>query len=333
MMNKEKDKNNFGYTLPEVLVVIAIFAMAMIGLSALVISGYRAQNYTFQQATAINEARRGIETMIKEIREAQTGADGSYLIEKADDNEFIFYSDIDVDGDVERVRYFIGNISQKSNTATCVTFVDGGACSAIFSNYLGGTLESANVTVSVEGDFGGGSESAAITADSVSLGSICGTGCNDCAGDWQGSTTYDVTPYAGDDSILFVADSTSSVNDFCDWQETNHAMKAKFEFSWTENIGGGESDFKKGVTEPTGWPPVYDLGTESISTLSEYLTNGPAVFSYFDEDGNEIATNPARPEETTLMRLRLIVNVNPDRAPDNFDLESDIQLRNLKTNL
>ena len=96
-----------GFTLIETIVTIVIFALAMGAVSGFIVMGYRTQSYTWQQSVAIGEARRGIETMVKEIREARGGDDGSYIIEKAEDFQFIFYSDIDDDGKTERVRYFV----------------------------------------------------------------------------------------------------------------------------------------------------------------------------------------------------------------------------------
>lgn len=194
------DKNS-GFTLIETMVAIFIFALAMGAIAAFVILGYKTQSYTFQQSRAISEARKGVETMVKEIREAQTGDDGSYIIEKADDYEFIFYSDVDKDKEVERVRYFI----------------DG-------------------------------------------------------------------------------------------------------------------TNFKKGVIDPSGWPIQYDPENEAITTLSQYVRNQPPIFRYFDGSGQELAP-PARLKDTKLMDVYLVVNVDPNRLPQDFVLESKVQLRNLKENL
>lgn len=323
-----------GFTLVETIVHITIFGIAIIGITAFIATIYRSQSYSLQQSTAINEARRGIETMVKEIREARTGDDGSYIIEKADNNEFIFYSDIDKDNSVERVRYFLGGNSSGSLSDDCVTFLDGGSCSVTFADFFTDTLESAEVTVSVEGDFGSGNEDAEIFADGNSLGDVCRSGCNDCAGFWQGSAVYDVTTQAQDNNIQLVADSSWRVNDFCDWEEINHAMKAKFDFSWTESLASGQTDFQKGVIEPSGWPISYPSENEQVTVLSRYVRNATSsVFTYFDQNGNEITSTPARPEETTLMRVYLKINEDMNRSPRDFELESDVQIRNLKTNL
>lgn len=190
-----------GLTLIEVIVTVAIFALLMGVVVGLIMMAYQAQGYTWQQSLAVDEARKGVETMVKEIREARGGDNGSYIIEKAEDYQFIFYSNIDEDPATERVRYF------------------------------------------VEG-----------------------------------------------------------------------------------------TDFKKGVIDPTGWPIVYDPNNEAVAILSQHVRNQPPIFRYFDGQSQELPP-PARLKDTKLMRVYLVVNVDVNRPPQDFTLESDVQIRNLKTNL
>ena len=332
-LRRASKSQNRGFTLIETLAAIGIFTLAFGATTAFILVIYRTQGYAFQQSTAINEARKGVETMVKEIREAKTGDNGSYLIEKADDNEFIFYSDIDKDGEIERVRYFLGGSSSATSTKECVSYSDGGTCSVNFSNFFSGSLETAKITISVEGDFGAGNEYADIFTDGGSSGQSCQNNCDDCAGLWQGQLTFDVKNQALDNNLTLLADASSRVDSICDWIEPNHSMKAKFDLAWTETFSSGQTDFKKGVINPSGFPASYLPENEKTSVLSQYVRNGPAIFRYFDKNGNEVQSLPARPEETTLMRVNLIINVDPNRPPNNFTLESDVQLRNLKTNL
>lgn len=200
--------NQKGFTFIETLMTLAIFIFALIAVTGIIAQIYRTYNYTFQQSAAINSARRGVETMLKEIREAQTGDNGSYMIESASDFEFIFYGDIDKDASVERIRYF---------------------------------LDGAN--------------------------------------------------------------------------------------------------FKKSVIDPTGYPIQYLAENEVISTLSEYVRNDELpIFTYYNGDypadtiNNPLPT-PSRLKETKLMRVYLKINANPARSPKYFELESNVQIRNLKVNL
>jgi hypothetical protein len=276
---------------------------------------------------AIDEARKGIETMVKEIRMAKEGENGAYPIEYAGDKEFIFYSDIDGDGRVERVRYFLAQTNSQTLTQECQTSVKGGSCSVSFSNFLteGGVLKSASVSVSVDGDFGASTEYAEVFADGQKLGNICQSGCRDCAGSWQGTQTFDVTNLASDNSISFLIDATNYVDPWCPY-----SMKAKFVFSFTEDISALSHEFKKGVIKPTGSPPTYPLDQEKIWTLSSYVRNSPPIFEYFDKNGNKIQDYPARLKDTKMMKVYLVVDVNPVRTPQAYELVSFVQLRNLK---
>ena len=83
------------FTLIETLVAIAIFAIALGAVFGSILMLYRTHGYIWEQSQAIEEARRGIEIMTKEIRKARSGEDGSYPIVLAGDKEFIFFSDVD----------------------------------------------------------------------------------------------------------------------------------------------------------------------------------------------------------------------------------------------
>ncbi len=325
----KRDKKN-GFTLVETLVAIAIFALIIGVISQAFISLFRSHNYSYEQSQAVSEARKGVDTMVREIREAREGEDGSYPIEKAGDNEFIFYSDINGDGKTERVRYFLGSAQSGSQIKECVSFTKGGSCQVNFSDFLKGTLVSAKIEVSVEGDFGWSREYADIFADGVDLGNTCKTGCSDCAGQWQGTNTFDVTDLAKDGTINLEAKASNQVDPYCNWVDPHHSMKVKFKLTWEEKIPGEENKLEKGVIGPTSDPAIYPLSTEKISTISSYVRNTSPIFEYFDADGNKITDTPAKLSETKMMKVSLVINVDPNRAPDNFQLDSYIQLRNLK---
>ena len=203
----KKYQNISGMTMVEAIMAIGLFLFISIALAGFVSGLYKAYYYSFEQSQAVVEGVTGVEIMVKEIREAVLGDDGSYMIESAQDFEFIFYSDIDKDQNTERVRYFL------------------------------------------DGD-----------------------------------------------------------------------------------------NFKKGVIDPLGIPPIYITNPadpqyqETIVALSKYVRNAPPIFRYFNGDLQELPA-PARLQDTKLMRLNLIINVRPNRSPTDFSLESEVQLRNLKTNL
>jgi type II secretory pathway pseudopilin PulG len=326
-------KNGLGFTLIETVVAIAIFTLTISIVSGLILMAYRTHSYNWQQSAAIEEARKGVDVMIKELREARSGEDGSYPIEVAGDKEIIFFSDINNDNKTERVRYFWGAVTSGISVKECVSYSRGGSCSVNFSNFFTGILKSAQVKIDIEGDLGSGysSEYAEIFVDGNKLGDLCRSGCTDCAGAWQGTAIFDIVNQASDNSIQFIADGSSRVDPSCNWQNSNHSLKARFELRWTEETPGVGNELKKGVIYPTVSPIEYSPDQEKISALSFYIRNDPPIFEYFDQDGNQIIEYPARLVDTKVIKVFLVIDVNPYRSPSAYELESSVLLRNLKT--
>lgn len=193
--------NQKGITLLEILVAIAVFVLATIAVAVFISQVFKAQNFSLEQSAAISEARRGVETMVKELRETLPGDTGAYPIDSANDQDLIFYADYDRDNAIERVHY-----------------------------WLDGT------------------------------------------------------------------------------------------------------DFKKGVLEASGNPLQYS-GEEQVSIISKYIQNSSIpIFTYYTNEYTTIAT-PADPNEIKLINVYLKINVKPEQAPTDFELQSDVMLRNLKENL
>lgn len=200
--------NQKGISFLEIVTYIAIFSLVILIITRFVVQGYQVYYFGQEQNDAIRQAQIGIETMVKEIREARYADNGAYPLELANDQEFIFYSDIDQDNATERVRYFLFN-----------------------------------------------------------------------------------------------------------------------------------TNFIKGIINPSETEPINYNGPEILATLSENVRNdvGP-IFYYYNGDWPADTLNnplpaPARLIETKLMRVYLKVNILPSRPPDDFELESSVQIRNLKTNL
>ncbi|PKL72011.1 hypothetical protein CVV26_03295 [Candidatus Kuenenbacteria bacterium HGW-Kuenenbacteria-1] len=97
-----------------------------------------------------------------------------------------------------------------------------------------------------------------------------------------------------------------------------------------------DNKFKKGVIAPSGNPIEYNPNNEIITNIAEYITNGnDPVFYYYDENYNGTGsplTNPIDVTKVKLIKILLKVNVNPNRPPSDFILETYVNLRNLKEN-
>jgi len=98
-----------GFTLIETIVVISILAVVGVAISGMIAYIYKTNTFLFQQSAATDNARRGIEYALENLREASYGADGSYPIASAATSTVTFYADVDNDGTVEKIRYYLSN--------------------------------------------------------------------------------------------------------------------------------------------------------------------------------------------------------------------------------
>lgn len=106
-----------GFTLAEMLVVIAMTGIIGLAMQYAIQYFYRANAYVLQGTAAINSARNGVTETTSNLREATYGDDGSYPISNADVASITYYSDVDKDGGVERVRtYLIGQTLYRTVT-------------------------------------------------------------------------------------------------------------------------------------------------------------------------------------------------------------------------
>ncbi|MDP2648474.1 MAG: hypothetical protein U1D26_00905 [Patescibacteria group bacterium] len=86
----------------------------------------------------------------------------------------------------------------------------------------------------------------------------------------------------------------------------------------------------EGVVNPTGDPPGY-TDPETTSSIAEYVHNADysvILFTYYDEDGNEV-TDFSRVADVRFVTVSLVVDVNPLRSPSFLTLRSSAAMRNL----
>jgi len=106
-----KEKSEHGFTLIELLVTIAITGVFSLGILGLQRVMNNATLTSFGSYLDVDEANRGISLMVREIRNIRPSDNAAYPLERAQDQEMIFYSDIDYDGDTDRVRYALSGTS------------------------------------------------------------------------------------------------------------------------------------------------------------------------------------------------------------------------------
>jgi prepilin-type N-terminal cleavage/methylation domain-containing protein len=114
-MKMKKYFRQQGFTLVEVIVVVAIFVVLIFGLVAMLNAIFVNSNQQLLSLDSIDQARAVLSTFTNEVRNASTGSDGSYPLNQAADSQIIFFSNYGVkNGAIERIRYYIsGNILYK----------------------------------------------------------------------------------------------------------------------------------------------------------------------------------------------------------------------------
>ena len=100
--NKNKQK---GMTLVEMIIVTFLFSILMIALGNSVASLYKVNSYTVSQAYQVSNARKGVQALIRDVREMTFADDGTFPLARMESHLIGFYSDIDRDNSVEYVEY------------------------------------------------------------------------------------------------------------------------------------------------------------------------------------------------------------------------------------
>ncbi len=91
------------------------------------------------------------------------------------------------------------------------------------------------------------------------------------------------------------------------------------------------NDLVKGIIDPSGDPPVY-TNPETTSVVSDKVRNneqGVLTFQYYDREG-DLMTDLTRIAEVRFVEATIVVNINPNRQPNQFTLRSTAALRNLR---
>ena len=128
-----------GLAMIEALVWIAVFTAAMLAIVSSLLYFYRTNSYAIEQATATASAQRGLEQMMRTIREGAYSSEGAFPIVSVAADDFIFYADIDSDALIERVHYYISGtdlirgVTEASGNPPSYT---GGETTTVISEYV-----------------------------------------------------------------------------------------------------------------------------------------------------------------------------------------------------
>ncbi len=96
-----------GMTFIEAMVWIALMVAAMTAIASTVMYFYKTNAYSLEQSTAVTSAQRGLESMVRTIREASFSSQGAFPLVSVSPHDFVFYADVDSDPLIERVHYYL----------------------------------------------------------------------------------------------------------------------------------------------------------------------------------------------------------------------------------
>lgn len=101
-------------TVVEMLVAIGIFILLMGAIVEFIVSIYSSNNSISGSFYTIENAQTILKTMAKELRMMSRAANGAYPLAEASSSNVAFYADVNGDGTVEEIKYFLasGNMNR-----------------------------------------------------------------------------------------------------------------------------------------------------------------------------------------------------------------------------
>lgn len=102
-------------------------------------------------------------------------------------------------------------------------------------------------------------------------------------------------------------------------------------------LDDANDQLKVGISNPNAGNPVtYPAVDSTVAVVASYVVNDNTdpIFYYYNKNypgdtvNNPLAT-PANVGDIEMIRIHLYVNINPVHAPDNINIESFVDLRNL----
>lgn len=100
-------------TLMELMIAIGVALIAMQGFTYLFIRTWDTNKFVLEEGMASAAASRATNKIVIQLRAVQQAGNGDYPIESADDFDLVFYCDVDDDGAVEKVHYYLDQANDR----------------------------------------------------------------------------------------------------------------------------------------------------------------------------------------------------------------------------
>lgn len=102
-------KNEKGMTIPELLIAMGIVSLTLAGAFSLMQLSETNWNATTNRMDARSDTARDMSTIVKTIKNAEDPDSDKGLLDVADANNIIFYSNMDTDDEPEKVQYQVSD--------------------------------------------------------------------------------------------------------------------------------------------------------------------------------------------------------------------------------
>lgn len=102
-----------GLSLIEVIVAVGIFLLVVGSIVEVFLFSFRSKDIVFEQLAAQGQGRKVVQDFINELRSATYSSIGAYPLSQASSTQITFYSNIDSDSQVEKIRYFLSSSTLK----------------------------------------------------------------------------------------------------------------------------------------------------------------------------------------------------------------------------
>lgn len=106
---KSIQKQKSGFALIEMVVALALFSVIILGVVSLVGNIFTASTRQSNLLSDEDQGRKVAFQIINELRNAQSGNDGSYSLNQAGDQQLIFFTGSTASTNVSRVRYYLSS--------------------------------------------------------------------------------------------------------------------------------------------------------------------------------------------------------------------------------
>lgn len=129
--------------------------------------------------------------------------------------------------------------------------------------------------------------------------------------------------YGDDGSYPISAAATSSLTFYSDYDRDDSVEKEQYVLQ--------DGILYRLVTNSGGAPPSYSGQPVATNTIASYVVNGATpLFTYYDSAGNQLSATSTDVSSIASVTITLMVDLNPNRAPNIFMLSESATLRNLR---